>query len=165
MVQKNDPKKPYTKTFISKDPRRYDDMLQLPHHKSQVHPPMSMENRAAQFSPFQALTGYQDIVKETARLTQEKIQLDETSKAQLDQKLNDILNHPNTSPLISITWFIPDAKKSGGDYITCTGNIKKIDPIARKIILAPTAPSDYSPSGRIAIYIDSIVKIDIIPQN
>ncbi len=88
---------------------------------------MPMAERAAQFSPFAALTGYGDAVKETARLTDEKIELDEDTKEILDEKLQKIQEHIGEHPEIEITYFQPDEKKKGGCYITITGCIKKID--------------------------------------
>ncbi len=143
---------------MEKDPHRYDDMINMPHHKSNKRPPMSMENRAAQFSPFQALTGYQDAVKETARLTQEKIQLDEGLWEELDLKIKQILAYPDSFPSICVTWFMPDQVKNGGDYITCTGAIKKIDSTERKIILSPQ--KNQPCQNEIVINIDDIIAIE-----
>lgn len=123
----------------AKDPHRYDDMLFLPHHVSSSRPPMSMENRAAQFSPFAALTGYGDVVKEAGRWTEQKIELDETEKEVLDRKLR-ILNEylkidAKNRPLLSFTYYLPDEKKEGGSYVTETGVIRRIDPYQKRLIL------------------------------
>lgn len=110
----------------------YDDIIDLPHPTSERHPRMSMANRAAMFSPFAALTGYDAAVKETARLTDAKVDLTEDEKAILDAKLQ--LLTPGES--VAITYFQPDAKKQGGAYLTASGEIKRIDGAAREIVLA-----------------------------
>lgn len=105
----------------------YDDIINLPHYKSKVHKPMSMENRAAQFSPFAALTGYEDAIKETGRITDSKKILDDNMKTSLDYKLSILKNCIKNKPKASIVYFIKDNKKSGGKYITINGNVTKID--------------------------------------
>lgn len=114
----------------------YDDIINLTHPDSLTHSRMSMDNRAAQFSPFAALTGYEDAVKETGRLTDERIELDECQKESLNRKLQNII-HKQTyqTQRIMITYFIPDGKKSGGRYDTVTGYIKKINLYKNSIIL------------------------------
>lgn len=114
---------------------KYDDIINLPHHISKKHPQMSLEARAAQFAPFAALTGYDDAVKETARLTNERIDLDEEAKMMLDAKLQVIREQLSEKPLVTITYFVPDAKKDGGKYVTTNGNVKKIDDYKHLIIL------------------------------
>lgn len=114
---------------------KYDDIINLPHYISKKHPQMSLEARAAQFAPFAALTGYDDAVKETARLTNERIDLDEEAKMMLDAKLQVIREQLSEKPLVTITYFVPDAKKDGGKYITTNGNVKKIDDYKHLIIL------------------------------
>ena len=114
---------------------KYDDIIDLPHHISKKHPQMSLEARAAQFAPFAALTGYDDAVKETARLTNERIDLDEEAKMMLDAKLQVIREQLSEKPLVTITYFVPDAKKYGGKYVTTNGNVKKIDDYKHLIIL------------------------------
>lgn len=136
------------------DPHRYDDMLFLPHHVSHNHPPMTVLNRAAQFAPFAALTGYDAAISETARQTSEKIELDENSREILDEKLQLILEHMqkvareapisdgcaqlrNISkdyPEVEITYFRPDEKKDGGKYLTVTAQIKKLDSYDNTIV-------------------------------
>ena len=113
---------------------KYDDIINLPHYISKKHPQMSLEARAAQFAPFAALTGYDDAVKETARLTNERIDLDEEAKMMLDAKLQVIREQLSEKPLVTITYFVPDARKSGGKYITTAGNVKKIDDYKHLII-------------------------------
>ena len=114
---------------------KYDDIINLPHHISNKHPQMSLEERAAQFAPFAALTGYDDEVKETARLTDQRIDLDEEVKSILDSKIQTILGKISTRPTISVTYFITDDKKEGGKYVTITGIVKKIDKYKQVIVL------------------------------
>ena len=109
----------------------YDDIIDLPHPTSERHPRMPMANRAAMFSPFAALTGYDAAVKETARLTDAKVDLTEDEKAILDAKLQ--LLTPGES--VVITYFQPDVKKQGGAYLTVTGAIKKFDRYAHEIMM------------------------------
>ena len=92
----------------------YDDIIHLPHHVSRIHPQMSMEDRAAQFSPFAALTGYDAAIVETARLTAQRVELDEYERQALNKKLQFISEHLNEHPKVSITCFVPDARKEGG---------------------------------------------------
>lgn len=113
----------------------YDDIIHLPHHVSRIHPQMSMEDRAAQFSPFAALTGYDAAIVETARLTAQRVELDEYERQALNEKLQFISEHLNEHPKVSITCFVPDARKEGGEYVTVTGNIKKLDDYEHRIVL------------------------------
>lgn len=106
----------------------YDDILYLPHPTSRTHPRMSRQDRAAQFSPFAALTGYEDTVKETARLTEERPILTEDEMAELDTRLRLAME---LGAEVSVTWFRPDSRKSGGSYVTATGRIRKADEIQR----------------------------------
>ena len=112
----------------------YKDIINLPHHVSKTRPQMSMLDRAAQFSPFAALTGYDAAIKETGRLTDEKIELSEEAKASLDRKQAYLIEMIDEQPEISITYFLPDAKKSGGAYVTVTGNLKRFDEYERLLI-------------------------------
>ena len=114
---------------------KYDDIINLPHHISKKHPQMSMYSRAAQFAPFAALTGYEDSVKETARLTNERIEIDDEVKAILDAKLQEIQEDISNKPTVTITYFVPDTRKDGGKYVTVTGNIKKIDRYKQVLVL------------------------------
>lgn len=109
------------------DSHRYDDIIHLPHHVSTAHPPMPAADRAAQFSPFAALTGHEAAIRETARLTDERAELDENAKAVLDEKLRMIQEMLPARPEITVTYFQPDAKKSGGAYVSVTGRVKKLD--------------------------------------
>lgn len=113
----------------------YDDMLHGRRPVSQKHPPMSRADRAAQFSPFAALTGYDAAVRETARVTERRIELDEGVKAELNARLNCILEHLPEHPQVSITYFVPDEKKSGGAYRTVTGAVRKLDSFAKTLTL------------------------------
>ena len=114
---------------------KYKDIIDLPHHVSKKRPQMSMEDRAAQFSPFAALTGHDAAIRETARLTEEQVTFDEEALAVLDIKLRMLLEYPGTLPEVEITYFEPDTSKSGGAYITVRGFIKKIDTTEKKIVL------------------------------
>ena len=113
----------------------YDDMIALPHHVSSKRPPMSRVGRAAQFSPFAALTGYEAAISETARLTDAKIELTEESRGELDRKQQCLMQMVDARPEIKVTYFLPDARKSGGSYQSVTGRFKGIDPVARLMLL------------------------------
>lgn len=114
---------------------KYADIIGLPHHTSPTRPRMSVSARAAQFAPFAALTGYGAAVDETARLTDDMIVLDENAKAMLDGKLQIIAEHIGGHPEVTITYFEPDKKKSGGAYISVTGRVKEIDEYERVVKL------------------------------
>ena len=113
----------------------YDDIIHLPHHVSSAHPPMSVINRAAQFSPFAALTGYDAAIAETARLTDDRIELGENAIDDLDLKLLILTENIQSHPEITVSYFQPDNKKAGGAYVAETGVIKKIDDYERIIVL------------------------------
>lgn len=110
----------------------YDDILPLPHPTSKTHPRMSRQDRAAQFSPFAALTGYEAVVKETARLTDERPMLTEDEVAELDTRLRLAME---LDAEVTVTWFRPDDRKSGGRYISTTSRVKKTDEIHRILIM------------------------------
>ena len=114
---------------------KYDDIINLPHHVSKKHPQMSLHDRAAQFSPFAALTGHKAAINETARLTDEKQILSEDVIAKLNEQLNLIKENIGTNKTVTITYFVPDDKKSGGAYISNTGVVKKIDEYNRTVIM------------------------------
>lgn len=103
----------------------YQDIIHLPHHVSGNHPPMPMQNRAAQFAPFAALTGYDDAVEETARLTDQKEMLDEAELIQLDRKLNWLSCHSAEKMQVKIRYFVPDERKSGGCIKEISGVVQK----------------------------------------
>ena len=113
----------------------YDDILHLPHPTSKRHPRMPIVDRAAQFSPFAALTGHKTAIEETARVTDRRIELDEDAKEQLDQMLQLLLERIDEQPEITVTWFSPDKKKAGGQYHTATGKLKRIDSREGRLIL------------------------------
>ena len=113
----------------------YEDIINLPHHVSPTRPRMSMSDRAAQFSPFTALSGFEDAIHETTRLTNQKIELDENAKAILDEKLRLLAETIEDHPRAAVTYFLPDKKKSGGEYVTTAGVIKKIDSIQREVVM------------------------------
>ena len=116
--------------------RRYDDIIHLPHPEPTTRPRMAMENRATQFSPFAALTGYDDATREEARLVDIKQELSEDMKDMLDAKLAIIEQHIKEQPEISVTYFQPDEKKTGGRYKTVSGKVKNLDGVKHAIILA-----------------------------
>lgn len=116
--------------------KAYEDIIHLPHHVSTRRPPMSARDRAAQFSPFAALTGYDSAVKETARLTDERVELDECMKDMLSDRLQCLIACMEEQPEIQITYFQPDGKKKGGAYRTAIGSAKKIDVWERIILMA-----------------------------
>ncbi len=118
-----------------KDTHKYDDIIHLPHHVSSKHPRMSLMNRAAQFSPFAALTGHSAAIQETARLTDAFIELNEDQKEQLDEQLQKLRGELSRNPEAEITYFQPDQRKSGGTYVTVRGTVKKIDEYRRRILL------------------------------
>ena len=107
--------------------KEYGDIINLPHPESKKHKRMSMRDRAAQFSPFAALTGHDAAIKETARLTDGFVDLDESMKATLDEKLVLILEKLNEKPMVTITYFLKDEKKAGGSYEVAEGWIRKVD--------------------------------------
>ena len=110
-------------------------MIYMTHPEPQKHQRMSLENRAAQFSPFAALTGYDAVIAESGRLTDTQIELDEGGKALLDEKLQTIREHLEEHPAVKLTVFCPDSRKSGGAYEEVAGNVKKIDPVTRCLVL------------------------------
>ena len=114
---------------------KYDDIINLPHPTSVKHPRMPLADRAAQFSPFAALTGHEAAIKETARLTDEEIILNDEAISILNDKLNDIAENIGTGQIITITYFVPDEKKAGGAYVTCSGAVKRIDEFEHTVIM------------------------------
>ena len=130
----------------------YEDINHLPHHVSQTRPRMPMEDRAAQFSPFAALTGYDAAIKETARQTQERMDLDEYEKEALNEQLQLLAGQLPDSPSVRITYFQPDARKEGGAYVTHEGTVKKIAAYKRMLIMA----------DRVSIPLDEIMEITFL---
>ena len=105
----------------------YDDIIHLPRPKSEKRLPMSLMDRAAQFSPFAALTGYEAVIAETGRLTASRAELDETTIAAINEVLRTVEEHLEEAPVVTAVWFVPDALKSGGAYEKKTGTVKKLD--------------------------------------
>ena len=114
---------------------QYDDIINMEHHKSKKHPPMSLYARSSQFAPFAALTGYEDAVRETARQTGERIEIDDELKNILDGKIQILVEQIKKKPEAIFTYFIPDSTKNGGIYTNIIGIVKKIDTYSQKIIL------------------------------
>lgn len=115
--------------------KNYDDIINLPHYVSKRHPQMSIEARSAQFAPFSALTGYDDAIKETARLTDKRIDIDDSLKSVLNNKLQYILDNIKLNLEIVFTYFVNDDKKTGGKYVEKTGIVKKIDMVEQYVLL------------------------------
>ena len=113
---------------------QYDDIIDLPHHVSERHPQMPMIERAAQFSPFAALTGYEDLIDEAARETDAWAEPDDSAKEEIDRRLSAVLSAKSPVP-VTITWFVPDGQKSGGAYLTETGVIRRYSGTERTIYL------------------------------
>ncbi len=114
----------------------YDDIINLPHHVSKVHPQMTMYQRAAQFAPFAALTGHDAAIRETARLTDSQIELGDENNEILNRKLAILRDHLKDTPDVTITFFRPDEKKPGGSYETYTGNLRVIDDYEQNLIMS-----------------------------
>lgn len=113
----------------------YDDIIDLPCPTSERHPRMSMANRAAQFSPFAALSGYDDAVRETARYTDSRVELTEEEKVILDAKLQTLAERIGSQPVAAFTWVRPDEKKEGGTCLTVRGKVKKLDSHTGEVVL------------------------------
>ncbi|MBR5545686.1 MAG: YolD-like family protein [Clostridia bacterium] len=128
----------------------YDDLLFLPHPRSMNRRPMPRIGRAAQFAPFAALSGYDDAVQETARLTDCRTEPDTEQLALMNEKIHALLEIIRDQPQITITYFEPDSRKSGGAYLNVTGRIRRVDDVNRQIIL----------TDRTVIAMDSICEID-----
>ena len=114
----------------------YEDIVNLPRHISKVHPQATMADRAARFSPFAAISGYEDMVKEAARVTEERIDITDATKELLNEKLNMIIEFLDEEPEVTITYFEPDKKKGGGAYISITGTVKRIDEYERIVLMS-----------------------------
>lgn len=114
---------------------RYDEIMELPHHVSKTRPQMPLSDRAAQFAPFAALTGYDSAIKETGRLTGERIELDEEALTALNRKYQLLMDTLDDAPEVTIIYFQPDERKAGGQYVSATGTVKKVDTFGRRILL------------------------------
>ena len=129
---------------------KYDEIMGLPHHVSRTRPQMPMSDRAAQFAPFAALTGYDSAIKETGRLTDEKIELDEEALTTLDMKYQFLMDALDDAPEVTITYFQPDERKAGGKYVSAVGVVKKVDDFERRITMQDGAK----------IQMDDVLSID-----
>lgn len=136
----------------------YEDILHLPHPTFKKHPRMSMEERAAQFSPFAALTGFGGVIQETGRLTDRRVELGESDRAELERTLNFLDLQEEEHPLVQVTYFLPDARKEGGAYVTVTGRLKRIDQVENLLLVGSyripieelrevCLPNEKAPSG------------------
>ena len=132
---------------------QYDDIIRLPHPDSSKHPRMSLYDRAAQFSPFAALTGHSAAIAETGRLTDHRAELDEYEMVRVDAELQRLQELLPGRPTASITYFVPDERKNGGSYQTVTGEVKRIDAVNGVIQMA----------GRQCIPIADVFSIEIVP--
>ena len=132
---------------------KYDDIIALPHPEPRTHPRMSLHDRAAQFSPFAALTGHSAAIAETGRLTDSRITLDESEMARVDAALQRLRELLPQAPTVSITYFVPDERKAGGSYQTITGEVKRIDTVSGTIQL----------TNRQCISIADTFNVEIIP--
>ena len=112
----------------------YDDIINLQHHQSSKCPHMSNYQRAAQFAPFAALTGYDAAIDETARLTDQKLELSDEQADHLNAQIQRIIENIIDKPQVEITYFVPDNRKSGGEYVTVTGNVRRVDDSNREIV-------------------------------
>ncbi|MBQ7344431.1 MAG: hypothetical protein IJW45_00020 [Oscillospiraceae bacterium] len=132
---------------------KYEDMLHLPHHVSAKRPQMDMIDRAAQFAPFAALTGHDAVIRETARLVDQPIELTESRRAELDGQLQELAERLEAQPIVTITHYVPDQRKQGGAYICTTGRIKKVDAAAQAVVLVDGS----------GIELETITEIDVLP--
>ena len=133
----------------------YDDIIHLPHPVSERHPPMTAADRAAQFAPFAALTGYDGVIRETARLTDTPLELDESRIEQLDRVLQRLRELLPRRPMAVFTCFQPDKRKKGGAVVTVKGVVKTIDPVENRIFFADGS----------GIFVENIYDIQIIGED
>ena len=131
----------------------YSDIIDLPHVEPYNHHRMSMQARAAQFAPFAALTGHSDAIAETARQTEQELELCDDNRSLLDQTMQQLLSHLAERPHVTFTYFVPDARKSGGSYTTRTGIVQQVDSYTRTLTL----------EGGAKVPIQHIVDIEIHP--
>ena len=113
----------------------YDDIINLPHYEPKHHPRMSMWNRAAQFAPFAALTGYDAAIQESNRVTDDWIDLGESSNEELNRKMELLLSKLSEQPSVTIEYFVPDEHKEGGSYQSYTGHVKRIDEYEKTMVM------------------------------
>ncbi len=135
---------------------RYSDIIHLPHKQSSTRPHMPIIDRAAQFAPFAALTGYDSAIAETGRLTDERRELSDAQLEELNSKLCFIREHLDDEPIVTITYFRVDERKSGGAYLDYSGTVKRIDDYEHTVVMT---------DGK-EIFIEDIVKIEspILPE-
>ena len=129
---------------------KYEDMLYLEPPVSKIHRKMSISERAAQFMPFAALTGYEDLIRESSRITQKRIELSETEIEELKNNLEILHEHEKEKPMIKVMYFLHDLKKNGGSYQTVEKQLHRIDDIEKKIIL----------KDRTTIQFDDIISVE-----
>ena len=115
---------------------KYEDIVDLPRPRPRGRAPMSCHDRAAQFSPFAALTGYEETIEETARLTDAPVELDAGSMGELDEALRSLQESIRNQPWVTVRYFCPDIRKEGGSYETIRGRVRKLDPVAQQMIFA-----------------------------
>lgn len=137
---------------LSKTSSKYDSIIHLPHHVSKTHPPMPISDRAAQFSPFAALTGHDAAIRETARLTTQRMELEEDEQYSINETLQNIVRNQKDRPEISLVYYLPDAKKEGGAYLECIGTVKKVDLYHRVVLMEDSR----------SIKIDDIIQIHLL---
>ena len=130
--------------------KNYDDIINLPHFESKKHPRMSLEARSAQFAPFAALAGYDEAIKEMARLTDEKREIDDGLKQMINDKLLYLFENKNINSVVTFTYFLLDEKKNGGKYVEYRGRVKKIDNINGYVVL----------EDKMKIKIDNIINVE-----
>ena len=113
----------------------YSDIINLPHHVSHNHPQMPMMARAAQFAPFAALTGYDAVIHETARLTDKQVELEDYDNERLNRIFSEIMDSLEEHPVVTVSYFKPDEHKAGGAYVTVTGQLKKVDTYEQLMVM------------------------------
>lgn len=128
---------------------KYDDIIHLPHHVSPKRAPMSLIDRGAQFSPFAALTGYDAVIQETARLTEQPVELDESSRDVINGQLRQLADRAGEQPEVAVTYFRFDERKAGGAYVTACGRVKKIDAYASAVVFTDGTVVDFERICRI----------------
>lgn len=134
-IWQNDIKEELAAALIGTVQEKYGDIIDLEHPVSKKHIPMSGEDRAAQFSPFAALTGHEAAIQETARLTEQQIELDEDSRELLDRTFQEVLERIEEKPLVTVTYFQPDGRKEGGTYICVQGHVQRYKEYEQIIVL------------------------------
>ena len=142
---------------------KYADIFDLPHHQSATRKHMSRYDRAAQFAPFAALTGYDDMIVEEARFTDSEIELSENETAIINDTVNELQSRIENGdhPTVTVTYFKPDEYKMGGSYETMTSILKKVDPIEKKLIFYGSADTEDKLTPTIAIPLERVIHIGI----